>query len=126
MKKFSLLVCLISLSLVALFLTTPLVVFSASAPDSKPAIYEFARKLCPICQKNAMVLKEVEARYRGQIILRFLYIDTEEPVFREYRVTFVPTQVFLDASGREVFRHEGPLSQKELIAKLKELNFVRD
>jgi thioredoxin 1 len=68
----------------------------------------------------------VEAKYRGQIILRFLYIDENESLFREYGVTFVPTQVFLDASGKEVFRREGPIYQGELITKLKELKFVRD
>ena len=114
------------LGLTALLLISPLVVASSAAPAAKPTIYEFGRKLCPVCGKNALVLKEVEAKYRGQIILRFLYIDEDEPLFREYKVTFVPTQVFLDASGKEVFRHEGPISSKVLIAKLKELNFVRD
>ena len=126
MKTGHWLVCLVGLGLTALLLISPLVVCSSGTPAGKPTIYEFGRKLCPICQKNALVLKEVEAKYRGQIILRFLYIDTEEPLFREYGVTFVPTQVFLDASGKEISRHEGPISQKELIAKLKELNFVRD
>ena len=126
MKTFRLVVCLIGLTLGALFLTSPSVVFSSAATDSKPAIYEFGRKLCPVCQKMAVVLKDVEAKYPGQIILRFLYIETEEPLFREYGVSFVPTQVFLDAAGQEVFRHEGPLSEKELVAKLKEFNFIRD
>ena len=116
---------LVGLSLAALLLISPLAVSSAT-PAGKPAIYEFGRKLCPICGKNAVVLKEVEARYRGQIILRFLYISEDEPLFRAYGVTFVPTQVFVDASGKEVFRHEGPISQQELITKLKELKFVRD
>jgi thioredoxin 1 len=113
-------------SLAALLLLSPLVVVSSATPAAKPTIYEFGRKLCPICGKNAVVLKEVEARYRGQISLRFLYISEDEPLFREYGVTLVPTQVFVDASGKEVFRHEGPISQKELITKLKELKLVRD
>ena len=117
---------LVGLGLLALLLISPLVVVSSAAPVAKPTIYEFGRRLCPICGKNAVVLKDVEAKYRDQITLRFLYIDEDEPLFREYRVTFVPTQVFLDASGKEIFRHEGPISPKELIAKLKELKFVRD
>jgi thioredoxin 1 len=116
----------VGLGLITLLLISPLVVVSAAAPAAKPTIYEFARRLCPICGENALVLKEVEAKYRGQITLRFLYIDEDEPLFQEYRVTFVPAQVFLDASGKEVFRHEGPISAKALIAKLKELKFVRD
>jgi thioredoxin 1 len=117
---------LMGLGLAALLLISPLAMVSSAAPAAKPTIYEFGRKLCPVCGKNAVVLKKVEAKYRGQIILRFLYIDENESLFREYGVTFVPTQVFLDASGKEVFRREGPIYQGELITKLKELKFVRD
>jgi thioredoxin 1 len=117
---------LVGLGLGVLLLFSPVAVHSSGDPADKPALYEFGRKFCPVCRKNAVVLKEVEARHRGQIILRFLYIDTDEPLFREYGVTFVPTQIFLDAAGKEVYRHEGPIDQEELVAKLKELNFVRD
>ena len=117
---------LVGLGLAALLLVSPLAMVSSAASAAKPTIYEFGRKLCPVCGKNAVVLKEVEAKYRGQIILRFLFIDDDEPLFRAYGVTFVPTQVFLDSSGKEVFRHEGPISQQEVITKLKELKFVRD
>lgn len=126
MKTNNRLLWLGGLGLIVLLLVSLLVVSSSGAPANKPAIYEFGRKLCPVCQKMAVVLKDVEAKYPGQIILRFLYIETEEPLFREYGVSFVPTQVFLDAAGQEVSRHEGPLSEKELVAKLKELNFIRD
>ena len=124
MKTFRLLICLLVLG--ALLFTSPLAVCSPAPLSDKPTIYEFARKFCPVCREMEVMLKEVEAEYRDQINLRILYIDTEEPLFREYRVSLVPTQVFLDASGQEVFRHEGPLSKEKLVQKLKELKFIRD
>ncbi len=33
----------------------------------------------------------------------------------------IPTQVFLDAQGKEVDRHVGALSKEEVVKKLKEL-----
>jgi len=120
------LVCVVGLALGALFLASPLAVYSSGDPADKPVILEFGRRLCPVCLKNALVLKDVEATYQDQINLRFLYIDTDGPLFHDYGITFVPTQVFLDASGREVDRHEGPISKEELIARLKKLNFVRE
>jgi hypothetical protein len=41
-------------------------------------------------------------------------------------VAFVPTQVFLDAAGKEVGRHEGASTPEALIQKLRELKFIRD
>jgi thiol-disulfide isomerase/thioredoxin len=113
-------------ALAALLLIFPVAVDAAAAPAAKPTIYEFGRKLCPICRATEAVLKDVEARYPGQITLRFLYIPEQEAVFREYGVTFVPTQIFLDAAGREVHRHEGPLTREELLEKLRALKFIRE
>ncbi len=126
MKTSRWLLCLVGLALGALLLTAPLGVdFAADAPD-KPTILEFGRRLCPVCLRNSLVLKEVQAQYQDQINLRFIYIDTEEHIFRQYGVTIVPTQVFLDASGREVFRHEGPNTKPGLIGILQGLKFIRD
>jgi thioredoxin 1 len=33
----------------------------------------------------------------------------------------IPCQLFLDANGGELFRHEGFFSKEEILAKLKEL-----
>ena len=73
---------------------------------SRPVILEFDRKLCPICKKMEQVLKEVQAKYPGQFEVRLVYIDEEEYLFHRYKIFIVPTQVFVDAAGKEVFRHE--------------------
>jgi len=118
--------CLWFLALAGLVLT-PLTLAQAQAPQvGKPTILEFSRLLCPVCAKVEAALKEVQARYGHQIEMRILHIDTEERLFKEYRVSIVPTQVFLDASGQEVTRNEGPISQEKLVHKLKELQFIRD
>jgi thioredoxin 1 len=33
----------------------------------------------------------------------------------------IPTQVFFDSNGKEVYRHQGFMSEADIIAKLKEL-----
>lgn len=99
---------------------------SRTPPESRPAIYEFARKLCPICKEMEQVLKEVQGQYGHQLEVRILHIDEEEYLFRRYHVAIVPTQVFLDASGKEVFRHEGLFPRKQLLQKLRELGFIQD
>lgn len=94
--------------------------------QNRPAIYEFARKLCPICHQMEEVLKAVQEVYAGQFELRLLFIDDDIKLFRRFNIAIVPTQVFLDASGKEVFRHEGLQSREQLEKKLRELKFVRE
>ncbi len=91
-----------------------------------PKILEFDRKLCPICQASERVILAVKDRYPGQFEVEKLYIDEAEAVFRRHQVAIVPTQVFLNAAGQEVARHEGVYKMAALIQKLRELNFIRD
>jgi thioredoxin 1 len=93
---------------------------------ARPAIYEFGRKLCPICHQMEEVLNGLQNRYADQFTLRLLYIDEDIKLFRQFNIAIVPTQVFLDASGKEVFRHEGLFPREKLEQKLRELNFVRE
>ena len=92
----------------------------------KPAIYEFARPLCPICKKMEAILLEVKAQYRDQVDVRIFYMETDAHIFRSFRVTIVPSQVFLDPSGKEVFRHEGVFPKEKLLKKLRELRFIQE
>jgi thioredoxin 1 len=95
-------------------------------PQTQPQLYEFDRKLCPVCRKSELIIQEVKNLYPGQFAVRRLYIDEHEPMFRQYRVAVVPTQVFVDPAGKEVFRHEGVFLKDQLIQKLRELKFIQD
>jgi thioredoxin 1 len=99
---------------------------ATTAPNVLPKILEFDRKLCPICQASERVILAVKGRYPGQFEVEKLYIDEADAVFRRYKVAFVPTQVFLDAAGKEVARHEGVFKPDALIQKLRDLKFIRD
>jgi len=97
------------------------------APDkSLPILLEFDRKFCPICKKSELVILTVKDQYPGKFAVRKLYIDEDEAWFRRYKVAIVPSQVFLDTAGQEVYRHEGVFKKEDLIKKLQELKFIGD
>jgi thioredoxin 1 len=105
----------------------PMVLAQATVvPTALPKILEFDRKLCPICQASERVILAVKDRYPGQFEVEKLYIDEAEAVFRRYKVAIVPTQVFVNAAGQEVARHEGVYKKAALIQQLRELKFIRD
>jgi thioredoxin 1 len=99
---------------------------TTKAPIVLPKILEFDRKLCPICKASELVILGVKDRYPGQFDVEKLYIDEEEVMFRRYKVAIVPTQVFLNAAGQEIARHEGVYKKEVLIQKLRELKFIGD
>jgi thioredoxin 1 len=114
------------LGMVLLTLIRPAWAQAPGPSQNLPQLYEFDRKLCPVCRKSELIIQEVKNLYPGQFAVRRLYIDEHEPMFRQYQVAFVPTQVFLDPAGKEVFRHEGVFPKDKLIQKLRELKFIQD
>lgn len=95
-------------------------------PPGKPAIIEFARPLCPICKEMEGTLLEVKTRYRNQLEIKFAYVEPDEYLFKKFHIIIVPTQVFLDATGKEVYRNEGTFPKDRLLSKLKELQFIQE
>jgi thioredoxin-like negative regulator of GroEL len=98
---------------------------SALAPSSQPVVLEFHRQLCPVCKESERQLMEVRTAYPGQFQVQRVFMDEDPTLFRRYRVDTVPTLIFLDDNGKALFRYEGLMPRDKLVAKLKELKFLR-
>lgn len=96
---------------------------TAAAPG-RPALYEFGAGNCYSCKEMAKVMAALKPVYSDQMEFRMVYVDKEKDLFQQYKIMLIPTQVFLDASGKEVARHIGPLTKEEVIQKLKDLKFI--
>jgi thioredoxin 1 len=97
-----------------------------SAPaKGKPALYEFGAKYCIPCKEMKEVMAGLKAQYGEQLEVRLVYADEEKPLFEHYKIMLIPTQVFMDAQGKEVDRHIGALPKEEVIKKLKGLKFIQ-
>lgn len=50
-----------------------------------------------------------------------VWIPANQMFAKSYNIQSIPTQVFLDANGKEVFRHTGFFSEEEILAKWREV-----
>ncbi len=77
---------------------------------------EFGAKGCVACRKMEFVLEEVKAEYPEKINVIFLNIlhPQNQEMMKYFGVAAIPTQVLLDKSGAEYFRHTGYYSFKDL------------
>lgn len=68
------------------------------------------------------IMKEIEKEYAGQVRVIFYDVWTQagRPYAQQYRIRVIPTQVFLDANGKEYFRHEGFFPKEELVKVLQQ------
>jgi thioredoxin 1 len=96
-----------------------------ASPKPHPVILEFSRDLCAMCEQMKKPLEKLQAKYGDQIEIRLVHFGPNEKLFKQYQVALVPTQVFLDASGKEVFRQTGVFPLSELEKKLKQLKLLQ-
>jgi thioredoxin 1 len=66
-------------------------------------------------------MKAVEENYGNQVKIIFYDVWTKEQEHyaQQYKIRLIPTQVFLDANGKELMRHEGFFPEKEIDTFLK-------
>jgi len=93
-------------------------------PQGKPALYEFGAGYCVSCKEMEKVMAALKTTHSDQVEFRMVYVDKEKDLFQQYKIMLIPTQVFLDASGKEVDRHIGALTREEVLQKLRELKFI--
>ncbi len=97
----------------------------STAPQGKPALYEFGAKTCLPCIQMQKVMAELKTSHGNFVEFRMVYADENKELFSQYKIMLIPTQVFLDASGKEVDRHIGPLTKEEVLQKLKDLHLIK-
>lgn len=98
--------------------------FAAEAP--KATFIEIGSVMCIPCKQMQPVMKAVEKRYGSQLTVLFYDIGKpdQRQIAEKYLVRMIPTQVFLDRTGREFFRHEGFLSEEQIDRLLKQRGLI--
>lgn len=88
----------------------------------KVTFIELGSVRCIPCQRMQPVMKSIEQKYGKQVRVVFHDVWTEagSPYAKQYGVEAIPTQIFLDETGKEYFRHEGFFAEEELIKVLKQ------
>jgi len=86
-----------------------------------PALIDIGAGTCIPCKMMAPILEELKKELAGKIVVQFLDLNKNPKFAQEYRIRVMPTQIFYDASGKELFRHEGFYSKEDILGKWAEL-----
>lgn len=83
----------------------------------KVTFIELGSVRCIPCQMMQPVMKSIKEKYAGQVNVVFHDVWTEvgTPYAKHYNIEAIPTQVFLDETGKEFYRHIGFFPEEELI-----------
>jgi len=81
----------------------------ALGPGERVVFLELGSEGCESCEAMKPVVQAVKDRYDDQVTVIFYDVRKNPGVAGRYRVTLIPTQVFLAPDGTEFYRHQGYL-----------------
>jgi len=94
---------------------------AATAGTGLPRLVDLGAGKCIPCKMMAPILEELKTEYAGSMEVVFIDVWQDKNAGAKYGIESIPTQIFYDASGKELFRHEGFFAKEEILAKWKEL-----
>ena len=86
-----------------------------------PRFLDLGSTTCVPCKLMAPIIEELKTEYAGIMEVHFLDVNTNPILNEEFDIRVIPTQIFYDADGNELFRHEGFISKEDILAKWAEL-----
>lgn len=86
----------------------------------KVTFIELGADRCIPCRAMQPIMREIAEEYAGKIQVVFYDVWKDPQPARHYRIQLIPTQVFIDQDGKEIFRHVGFFPKEEILQMLKE------
>lgn len=87
----------------------------------KPRLLELGSSRCMSCIEMAKVLDALRASQGAKLNVDFVDVFEQPEAGDRYKISLIPTQIFYDSAGKEIFRHTGYFAHDDILAKFREL-----
>ncbi|MCF7816351.1 MAG: thioredoxin family protein [Kiritimatiellales bacterium] len=88
-----------------------------------PKLVDLGAGKCVPCKMMKPTLEDLKANYADRFETVFIDVWENEGAGEQYGIRVIPTQIFYDTDGKELFRHEGFFSKEDILAKWEELGY---
>ncbi len=99
--------------------TMPAVVKTTSS--NLPVLLELGSHKCPPCRRMTPILNELRSEFSGKFQIKYIDVWQDRAAGARYGVRAIPTQIFFDSKGREVFRHVGFYPKRDILTTWKKI-----
>jgi thioredoxin 1 len=88
-----------------------------------PRLVDLGADKCIPCKMMAPILAELKSEYAGRMGVEFIEVWKNREQAARHGVQMIPTQIFYDASGRELFRRSGFIGKEDILATWRTLGY---
>ena len=95
--------------------------FSKVPVNGMVTMIDLGAKKCIPCKMMAPILEKMEKVYQGKAAIVFIDVWENRAQAGRFGISVIPTQIFFDPKGKEVYRHVGFMSEEAIVAQLKKM-----
>jgi len=89
--------------------------------SGRPVLVDFGSNSCIPCRQLRPILHEIKKEQEGKLEVLVIDVYKNQNLSSEYRIQLIPTLVFFDSKGKEMFRHQGFKPKAALMEELKKI-----
>ncbi|MCD6185471.1 MAG: thioredoxin family protein [Deltaproteobacteria bacterium] len=82
---------------------------------------DLGAKKCIPCRMMLPIMEKMEKAYKKNAAIVFIDVWENKDQAKRFGVRAIPTQIFFNPEGKEVYRHVGFMSEKEIVAQFKKM-----
>lgn len=82
---------------------------------------DLGAKSCIPCKMMTPILEKLEKSYKGRAEIVFIDVRENQSQGERFRIQYIPTQIFFDKTGQEVYRHLGFMSEDDIVSQLSKM-----
>ena len=90
-----------------------------------PKLMDFGAEKCGECKRLAPILEKMKQEYAGimDVVFVDVWLKKNVAVAQKYKIESIPTQIFFNKAGKELWRHVGFISEQGIVKQLKKLGY---
>jgi thioredoxin 1 len=110
-----------------------LVLFSPGAAFAEPGeppevpakgmvtMVDLGANSCIPCKMMAPIMEKLEKNYKAEAAIIFIDVWKNPGQAKRFGIRAIPTQIFYDKGGKEVYRHVGFMSENAIVTLLRNM-----
>ena len=84
-------------------------------------LIDLGKKNCTQCKMMAPILEKLKIKYKGKAEIVFINLLEDPEQQYRFKLKALPTQIFFNAEGEEVYRHTGFMAEKAIVEQLNKM-----
>jgi thioredoxin 1 len=98
--------------------------FRKALTGGKPMVVDFGSNSCIPCRQLRPVLQTIRKGYAGKLEVLIIDVRNNQKLASDHQIQVIPTVIFFDPAGKEVFRHQGFMSEEKIKEQLAKMGVV--